>query len=333
MMAGAWMRRGWAGLAVAALGALPVAPGLAAQAEPAPRAERECRCLDAQGRERERCFCFAMPDDFAGNLIRMDRRAVLGVNVRQDQPARYDEQGARVYDLDESGPAGEAGLEAGDVVVAVDGRSLLDPLADRDEEDRLSDEGSKPVQRLLALLGDRQPGDSVRIEYLRDGERRTATVEMAAPRPLRALAPTAMAFGPMGRLDDLRVFGPPGAPGAMTAFRLGGDCPEEAPASDRRRDVVVSFGRSCVAGVELIEMKAGLSEYFGAQAGGVLVADASADNPLGLRAGDVLLAVDGRDVRGADHALRVLRSYEGDEEVDLRVLRKQETIELKGRVR
>jgi hypothetical protein len=320
------------------LAALAGANGLAAQARPtpptAPRAERdECRCLDDAGRERERCFCFVMPDNFAGNLMGMPRRAVLGVNVRHDQPARYDEEGARLYGVDESSAAGEAGLEEGDILASVDGTSVLEPLAESRAEDRLSDDASLPVQRLLALLADREPGDSVRVEYLRDGERRTATVVLDEPRfMIHAGAPGVMGIGPLGRLEDMKVFGRDAA-GGVNAFRLGDGCPGDREGTTRGRVVVMSFGRSCVAGVELLEMRAGLSEYFGAAEGGVLVADAREDNPLGLRPGDVLIAVDGREMRGVDQALRVLRSYEGEDDVDLRVLRKQQTLEVRGRVR
>jgi hypothetical protein len=311
---------------------------------PSPRAEREaraCRCLDEQGRERERCFCFTMPDGFASGLTAFADRPVLGVNVRHDQPARYDDEGARLYGVNGSSPAGEAGLEEGDIIARVDGTSLVDPLADERAEERLDRDASLPVQRLLAVLSEHEAGDRVEVEYLRDGERRTATVVLDEPRIFRAAGP-AVALGPRGWVGGapgaMDMFGPD-APRALSAFRAGGDCPgtrEEsagATGAARGRVVVMSFGRSCVAGVELLEMRSGLADYFGAAEGGVLVADAEDDNPLGLRAGDVLVAIDGRDVRGADHALRVLRSYEGDEAIDLRVLRRQQAVELQGRVR
>src|SRR5688500_11532328 len=112
MKARATMSMGWAAVMVAALVG-PLAGAVSAQGQPtpppAPRAEgtRECRCLDEQGRERERCFCFTMPESFASGLTAFARRPVLGVNVRHDQPARYDDQGARLYGVNESSPAGE----------------------------------------------------------------------------------------------------------------------------------------------------------------------------------------------------------------------------------
>ena len=70
-----------------------------------------------------------------------------------------------------------------------------------------------------------------------------------------------------------------------------------------------------------------------AEAGDVLVVNVATDNPLGLAAGDVLVAVGGREVRGLDHALGMLRSYQEDEQVQVRVLRKGQTVELDGTLR
>ena len=65
----------------------------------------------------------------------------------------------------------------------------------------------------------------------------------------------------------------------------------------------------------------------------MLVYDAEPDNPLSVRAGDVILVVDGREVRDADHARRIIGSYEVEEELNLRVLRRGQPTELQGRLR
>jgi S1-C subfamily serine protease len=88
-----------------------------------------------------------------------------------------------------------------------------------------------------------------------------------------------------------------------------------------------------VDGVELLELNPDLAEYFEAPDGGVLVTEVSEDSPLGLRAGDVLVAIDGREVRDPDHVRRILASYETDEEVRLRVIRQGREIEVLGRRR
>ena len=70
-----------------------------------------------------------------------------------------------------------------------------------------------------------------------------------------------------------------------------------------------------------------LGEYFGTDEG-VLVISSPADAGLGLKGGDVVLAVDGRKPAGPSHLLRILRSYESGESFKLDILRnrKRETV-------
>jgi S1-C subfamily serine protease len=58
-------------------------------------------------------------------------------------------------------PAAEAGLQAGDVVTAVDGDAVGSAAA------------------LQSAIDAKKPGDRVIVDYLRSGERRTVTVTLA----------------------------------------------------------------------------------------------------------------------------------------------------------
>ena len=69
--------------------------------------------------------------------------------------------GAVISSVEPGTPADDAGLAAGDVVVAVNGETV---------------EGSADLRRKIGL---RRPGDKVEIAYLRDGARRTAQVTLA----------------------------------------------------------------------------------------------------------------------------------------------------------
>ena len=60
------------------------------------------------------------------------------------------------------GPADNAGLESGDVIVSLDSRPV----------------GSG--QDLLAMLRSRTPGDEVDIEYERDGERSSTSIVLGS---------------------------------------------------------------------------------------------------------------------------------------------------------
>jgi len=85
--------------------------------------------------------------------------------------------------------------------------------------------------------------------------------------------------------------------------------------------------RSPLARLELAPLNSDLGQYFGASEG-VLVISAPADSALGLKGGDVILAVDGRRPAGPSHLLRILRSYESGESFKLDILRnhKRETV-------
>jgi serine protease Do len=87
---------------------------------------------------------------------------------------------AQIASVEPGSAADEAGLEAGDVIVAVNGDELR---ADSD---------------LLAIVANRRPGDELELTYVRDEERRETTVELgtrpadetAANRPNRDRQPS-----------------------------------------------------------------------------------------------------------------------------------------------
>lgn len=166
----------WRGMIrIGAAGVLTLAL-VASPARAQERADRDCRCVDREGNEIERCMCVAMPDVPSGvfTWTGVTSRARLGVEVRPDQGE--DVAGARIARVTPGTPADEAGLRAGDVIVSLDGRHLLNPLPDRDAEAALDPDGSRAVRRLLAVARELEPGEPVEIRYLRDGEERTVTV-------------------------------------------------------------------------------------------------------------------------------------------------------------
>ncbi len=113
---------------------------------------------------------FAIPINVAMDVadqLRDDgqvRRGWLGVMI---QPVSRDlaesfgmesPSGALIADLDPEGPAAEGGLQAGDVILEVDGS-------------RVHDSSTLP-----RLIGRTAPGSEVALELMRDGERRQLTV-------------------------------------------------------------------------------------------------------------------------------------------------------------
>jgi putative serine protease PepD len=89
------------------------------------------------------------------------RRAYLGVSTAPG------DGGALVREATAGGPAAEAGVRAGDVIVSVGGTAVRDP------------------DGVAAAIQDRRPGQRVTLEIERGGDRRTLEVELAT-RPERA---------------------------------------------------------------------------------------------------------------------------------------------------
>lgn len=335
-------------LLLASLGSVPSA---AAQE----RTERtECRCVDREGNEIDNCRCLrggGLWDVLALSPELSRSRARLGVTVSPGQPSEDDARGARLESVTPDGPADEAGLREGDILTSVGGKSLFDPL-DRDTEHGFDLDRSIPVQRLLAITRKLEPGEEVEIEYLRDGERHTATLEareLSEPWSVRLFGPEGRGGELAERLREFRFERPEGertfrfeGPRGLREFHL------EAPEGGRElrmwtdsaaspgvylrslpRSSRYLFGGN--AGIGLVDLNPELGEYFGTSRG-VLVTEVDESSPLGLRAGDVVLAIGDRDVSDADHLRRILRSYEPDETVTFRIMRQKSETSVQGRL-
>ena len=302
---------------------LPVPDRVEAQ-----QSRESCRCVDADGNQIENCTCFRTPriEGILG-AIGFDSRPRLGISVEVTQGARYDAQGALVSDVMDGGPAQDAGIRGGDVIVSIDGQDLTESLGADEERDFDLDE-SIPVQRLLAMVAQLEPGQRVEIEFERDGRRQTTVVE-AEDLSDRWGAEPAMAFDSERLRDQIRSL-TEGAryfplrddwrdgdrdvrlrfdgPGQYRFFGPG-DAPMVMGGSGFFRD-----------GLELVELNSGLGAYFGAEEG-VLVADADPDSSFGLQPGDVVLAVGDRSVTTPERFRRIVASYGDEEAIDFRILR------------
>ncbi len=210
--------------------------------------------------------------DFTRHFGVMERRAVLGIGIEDD------EQGIRVVGVTPGGGADEAGIETGDIVTAMDGAALV------------SGEGGSASEVLIAQMGNVGPGDTVVLTVVRDGEVRDIEVEAQAPRGRE------FAFGrPGGAHDQATPMGPFG--GFNMPFRRWAD-------------------------MELVELTPTLGAYFGTETG-LLVVRAPRDGTLGVQDGDVILEISGRVPTNVGHALRILRSFEPGEALELTIMRDQ----------
>jgi hypothetical protein len=317
-----------------ALGTLAVvslagSPGLAAQAEPDPCPEPPAiaeRMAERMGELQERLRGF-MQEEGPRLRAAIQGRAVLGVEFDQVRDEEVHRRGVLLSGVRRGSPADEAGLEAGDRILRFDDVPLDRPLPEG--EDELDGELAPTVARLLHLARALEPGQTVRLTVERDGEERE--VEMTA-RPLPGMTVTTFRM-PGGELrwDTILVWPPGMRDTPPERFWRG----QPGPPSPRRPEALMPFGLPGFGtgplGLRLHDLNEGLARYFG-RTEGALVLEAPEDGALALEAGDVIVALDGREVEDAAHAGRILRSYRSGEDIAVAVWREGREVTVEGRV-
>jgi hypothetical protein len=84
--------------------------------------------------------------------------------------------------------------------------------------------------------------------------------------------------------------------------------------------------------MELVAINPELGEYFGTDTGVLVVRGPAEDEVLGLASGDVILRIGDREVKSPEHAMRILRSYDPDEELTVDIIRRGRSQTLTGTV-
>jgi hypothetical protein len=248
-------------------------------------------------RTRERSFTFTLgPEGFFGQ-----RRGRLGIIVDLTADASRDSIGARVAGVTPGGAADRAGVRTGDVVVRLNGTRLASSAVGREDEEH--EDQSAPGHRLIRLASRLDPGDTVRLELRRDG--RTETVTFVAEE---------------SDVDRIVTRLRPGLEGIRELITI--------PGPGRRE---FSFGGFGFRDLELVKVSPQLAEGLGISEG-LLVVDVGTDTILGLRAGDVILAIGGRRPTSAAHALRILSTYDPQEAVQFDVMRRGRRQAVSGRM-
>jgi S1-C subfamily serine protease len=261
-------------------------------------------------------------------------RTRLGLYLDAGQSRRFDRDGALITGVMRDSPAEEAGLQDGDVITVFEGQVLTIPLPDSDVERDLDLDRSLPAQRLLALARDLEPGQAVEIRYLRDGASNTVSVEADEYE-----FPEVRTFG-----ADQGLMWRGGPDGDRWAFGMNPEFSDElaerlSVIGERMEDFRVgaprafafSFGATSTEGVEFIDLNPELGEYFGSDTG-VLVVEVDEDSTLGLMAGDVVLAVGARDAETVGRLLRLIRSYDEDEPIQFRIIRRGSEMVTEGQL-
>lgn len=231
-----------------------------------------------------------------------EHRGRMGINLDLRPDPSRDSIGARVAGVTPGGPADRAGVQTGDIVTRFNGTQL--GVTERSDED----ENSRPAMRLINLASRLTPGDTVRLD-LRRGTQNQSVSLVAAENDMDVM---------MGRMN---VFGGPG--GGM--FEMG---PLVRRGTER---AFALMGAGGLSSIELVKINPGLGEYFGTNEG-LLVVSVGEDTSLGLRNGDVILAVGGRRVSSPPQAMRILETYEVGENVQMDVMRQKRRVSVTGKL-
>jgi S1-C subfamily serine protease len=244
-------------------------------------------------------------------------RARLGVTVQTKADPETDRYGAKIVSVLDDGPADEAGLKEGDIITRFGSTSLANA---KPEDDDADSEMSGPGLRLVELAQELDEGDTVRVEYRRDGSNHSATIVAEEFGNQMSF----FRFGEDGpgrnmvfpKFEGPRTFQFHGEPGDMRFFESPGH-------------FTLTLGGH--GGLQMIEMNADLGEYFGTNEG-LLVTQAPTDSGIPLRSGDVILTIDGRKPTSVPHAFRIIGSYEDGETVRAEVMRKRQRVNVEWTV-
>ena len=230
----------------------------------------------------------------------------IGVTVREvgeDDGAAAGE-GAVVEDVRAGGPAADGGVEAGDVVVEFDGERV------------------RGTRQLTRLVRETPAGRSVPVDVLRDGDRVTLSVTPEERGGAwMARTPTVDAGRFRGSVSNPR-----------DGWVWEGNFDE---LEDIRSVVVGAFaslaGRARL-GIQADAVSGQLAEYFGVSSGVLVrhVEDDTVAAAAGLRAGDVITAMDGEPVEDVATLRRRLADLEPGASFTLAVTREGAGMSLTG---
>jgi serine protease Do len=232
----------------------------------------------------------------------------LGVGLEDTEG---DRRGAKVRSVEKDSPAEKAGIKEGDVIVRFDGEAV------------------RSASQLARLVGETPAGRSVPIEVDRAGATQKLTATLAeGGRRTRAFD--------LAMPDwEIEVPEPPSPPKAPLAPH-----PPLAPhawswRSDDGHDMVFRMlgGGPRKLGIEYMEIGEQLAGYFKlAGESGVLVSSVDAHGPAGkagMKAGDVILKLDGATIEDGRDLREAVSKAEGGKEVTVTVQRDGRPLDLK----
>jgi serine protease Do len=220
----------------------------------------------------------------------------IGVGIRDlnEDELKAGKAGVVVEEVESDSPAQTAGFKAGDIVVEFDGERV------------------RSSQQFTRLVQETASGRSVQAIVTRDGQRVPLTVQPRSPEP----------FTYWNNSGDV--------------FKL----PKLAPPMAIKRDAFPPSIESLIGGtggqlgILVDELSPQLSEYFGTKEGVLVttVKDNSNASRAGVKAGDVITAIDGGNVATTADLRRRAQRLEGGDDFTLGIVRDRKPMTLKGKI-
>jgi len=216
----------------------------------------------------------------------------LGVgteDISKENMGRYgmrEVRGVGVTQVVKDSPAEKAGLKKDDVILRFDGESVTS------------------ARKLSRLVSESSPDQSVRITISRGGAEQEISATLSKQNMKNLMG--------AGIRDDVLK-------------GIEKDWPQ-IKAGDG--NFVFNFGANRRIGVSTQTLTKQLADYFGAKDGGLLITSVSENSPAakaGLRAGDVITAVDGEKVNSSGDIVRAINKKE-DGEISLTILREHNSM-------
>lgn len=214
-----------------------------------------------------------------------------------------------IASVEPGSPADRAGLEAGDTIVAYNGNDLknrtlsLTRLLKPDSKLLVKVHRAREMYELPVTVG-RRPGYASTVTLLPSGTAPDVDVIIApgvvTQRSPRAVLAPAQPRTPVGAIAPL----PPSTP-----------------------PVFMWNGPTTLAGAEMTRVGKDLGAAFGVDKG-VLILAVGENTPAaraGLRGGDVILKVNGKEIVAPNQVQRMLQTYAGEQQLKLTVMRMRKT--------
>jgi membrane-associated protease RseP (regulator of RpoE activity) len=234
-------------------------------------------------------------------VLAFNQGSYLGVYIADVTAADVDrlglpgERGVRITGVADEGPARDAGLLEDDVILEWNGARL------------------ESEAQLRRILGETPAGRSATLEVFRGGSERSVTVELGERGGFGRALRVPMQWNEE-KAGELREH-----------LELNREHLDDLRVRIREMPHVMMFGvRGGRLGVGIQSLEPQLAEYFGlGDRSGVLITTVKEDSPAaqaGLRAGDVILSVDGESIESAGDVSRLVWGAEAGP-VAIRVVR------------